>query len=120
MDDNPPPIGSKNRQFLEGCLDNVPFARAVWNFFVSEGKAVKSGWLAFILLGLICGWLGYQLSEFRSKDIIATNETSINALQTQLGNAERSRDTLETHLRTTEGLPSRVSKRARPLDYFSK
>jgi hypothetical protein len=44
------------------------------------------------VLGLICGWIGYKISESKSSEIIATKDTSIGNLNTKLTDSEKAND----------------------------
>src|SRR4051812_9598285 len=64
-------LRSPNRRFVENFLTDIPFATAIWNFFIREGKAVKHGWIAFLFIAIIFGWIGYSLADYKKPTVSA-------------------------------------------------
>lgn len=62
----PPPPPSIWKQF-EGFIDELPFGKPVRDFVYEEGKGVKRGWVAVLLIAIVAFWFGIDRGE-RSAD----------------------------------------------------
>jgi len=87
---------SPNRNFVKDCVEYIPFAKPVWNFFIREGKAVRNGWLAFAVIAGFFFWWGHSHAE-RNVDSKLSGTTNyfsgrIDGLNDELKDAKHDRD----------------------------
>ncbi|MGA2179942.1 MAG: hypothetical protein ABSH15_10225 [Verrucomicrobiota bacterium] len=95
------------RQFIEDASWDIPGARALGNLFLAifvlEGKAVKNGWIAFLVFTVCAFWGGCHYSEQKIDSKLAgiTNYFSvelnkrnfqISELKEQIADAKQDRD----------------------------
>jgi hypothetical protein len=103
------------QQAVEDISWDIPFARTILNTFVKEGKAVKSGWLAFAVIAGITFWITHSWTEsgVDAKISTATNYlsgelskmgTEISNLKGQLTDAKQDRDKYQMMLAPFEAM----------------
>ena len=99
--DKPPdstkePNLTPNQQAIEDLSWDIPFARPVWNFFVREGKAVKNGWVAVLIIAAIVFWFTHSWTQDGVDAKISGLENSfksqISEIKGQLDDAKQDRD----------------------------
>ena len=60
----PPPLSKKEaspvKKLVEDIASDIPFVTAFYNFLFAEGKLVKNGWLAFLIIAGLALWIGYD------------------------------------------------------------
>ena len=80
-----------NEQAIEDLSWDVPFFRTIWNFFIREGKAVKNGWVAVLIIVGIAVWGTRSCTSDSFKDNILD-------LKGQLFDAKQDRDKFQIML----------------------
>jgi len=96
-DDKPPEQKpTPNAESIDEALWEIPFARSVKPFFIQEGKAVKNGWVAIIIVVSIAVWQTHHWTS-SGIDTEKSNITNyfigqISELKGQLSDAKQERD----------------------------
>jgi hypothetical protein len=96
-DDKPPEQKpTLNQEAVDDLLWDIPFARPIWKLFVREGKAVKTGWVAFVVIVGITFYFTHSWTEgdVDKKISDATNYFGgvVSDLKGQLSDAKQDRD----------------------------
>jgi hypothetical protein len=93
---------TRNQETIDDLLWEIPFARPVWNFFVREGKAVKSGWVAVLLMVGLAIWITHSKTtsgvDGEISDITNAFNGQISDLKGQLGEARHESEHYEEML----------------------
>jgi hypothetical protein len=86
-----------NQQAIEDLSWDIVFFRTVWNFFVREGKVVKNGWVAIIIIVGISVWITHLITKGSTDDVISN-------LKGQLADAKQDRDKYQVMLAPFEAM----------------
>jgi hypothetical protein len=110
---------SRWKQFMEDASWDIPGARAFGNLFlgifVQEGKAVKSGWIAFLVFTVLAFWGGCHYSDEKIdaklagitnyfSGELAKKETEISTLKGEWSDAKQERDKYQLMLAPFEAM----------------
>ena len=97
-----PAAESVNKSAIVDVISELPFGKFLVSLLLQEGKALRQGWVAFLILCAISGWFGYHFTsdyyESHLKDDyskLADSNSKNSTLQTRLDIASQSLATLE-------------------------
>ena len=82
---------SPNKKAVEEAVGELPFGKVIYGFFIREGKAVKQGWLAVLIIGGGLLWFGNEHGS-RSAD------KEVAKMQGELDDAKRDRDKFQIQM----------------------
>src|ERR1700683_3860745 len=91
-----PPIPEEDagpiRKLAEDVAMDIPFATAIYNFFVREGRFVKHGWFAFLFFSVLFFYFGYLITSWSYSDQVENMKDQLSKSDGARMEAERDRD----------------------------
>jgi hypothetical protein len=83
---------SENLKSAEDAVGELPFGKIIWAFLFKEGKAVKSGWVAVLVITGFSFWGGSEWRKGKDEESIRKSERETAEATGAKMEAERDRD----------------------------